>query len=822
MGKKKPVPPGFFSRINRVMGKIVAARGLPNTDTYSKSDPFCVIKGIRSNNHLSNIFISKALLNTLSPEWNEEFDFQIPDDWGLVELVGLKAMLYDADDMAINFLGSEDFLGGCDVDISNMVNGRTISHDLELGGVSVLKAQGKKPRLTLVITVYREIIPKPAQPSLQLMSSLENVVWVREVVGSVLRVKNLSESQLARRKGEPHCIVRAVMITGEAKEIHRCPVCMDKELTDPQIATFRRRFDTLEQPILLVFDLWQSENLTICEVDGDHLGTAVTMLLQCLPPESRKKKLSLQPESQLHERRLDKGGEAHRGSKTPTAGSMRRSTSANVSAIAEIEDQKGVADRMKEMVHKFQKEFFGNQHAGKGRPLLSVEVRARTKTQPMPFIAQLGKYMDVADKEDVQDVLGLPDWERTLYPVPEVLFAEKNKGVVPRGQFFSLERITFIYGYVHGASGLPNADAFGVSDPYIIVEAVSRDGDRHFMHRTRYIANKLNPEWGEAFYYRVPNEMEVSRMVFSVFDSDESSASALLAGQTANSQEQDDFLGRASLDLSYVCSGEVVNEDIPINGSAVKTTEKLTTGFRKTATVMVEVCVERRLKPVFGEISQESAGTIPRRKYILSRQPVPERAMLDHAQEMPLVRQVDALAPEVMEFTSTRQLLSAGRDAAGDVNWFDIPDDGRQEEPEEEELNEEEKELKRHKEAEALRKEFENMKQKKPEFVEVPHGIDFTIRHGMKKAKSLPILKTKFGTPAHIYAQFDQKTARGAAESKKEVRFSESAGTQLQSSVRSLQHKPDPEELLARSGRPATSPAKLDGSSRAQLKLEPL
>eukprot|EP00435_Cladocopium_sp_Y103_P044103 s1952_g12.t1 len=73
--QKWALPPGHFSRIYRVIGRVVAARGLPNTDTRGKSDPYCVVKGIRSNNHMANIWITKAVQNTLSPHW-EDINFE--------------------------------------------------------------------------------------------------------------------------------------------------------------------------------------------------------------------------------------------------------------------------------------------------------------------------------------------------------------------------------------------------------------------------------------------------------------------------------------------------------------------------------------------------------------------------------------------------------------------------------------------------------------------------------------------------------------------------------------------------------------------------
>ena len=62
-------------------------------------------QGIRSNNHMANIHMTRACQNTLSPLWEESFDYMVPADWGLVELVGLKAMIYDQDEDTQTYQG---------------------------------------------------------------------------------------------------------------------------------------------------------------------------------------------------------------------------------------------------------------------------------------------------------------------------------------------------------------------------------------------------------------------------------------------------------------------------------------------------------------------------------------------------------------------------------------------------------------------------------------------------------------------------------------------------------------------------------------------
>ena len=166
-----------------------------------------------------------------------------------------------------------------------------------------------------------------------------------QVVGKVSRAQALRNADLVGAS-DPQCIVRVVFLNGEVREIHRTQVvkdCLDPEwnevgrasfasfrhvfkrfqavsgwFSDPKrhflalhLQGFHAKFEHDEQPLLIIFDVWDADTVKgRAEDTGEHLGTAVLQLLDCLPPASRKHKLTLRGDTQLHEGRLNKGGQS--------------------------------------------------------------------------------------------------------------------------------------------------------------------------------------------------------------------------------------------------------------------------------------------------------------------------------------------------------------------------------------------------------------------------------------------------------------------------------------------------------------------------------
>lgn len=800
MGKKANLPAGHFSRLNRVMGRVISAKGLPKCDNFSKSDPYVVLKGIRSSNHMTNIYMTSVIQNTLSPEWNEEFDFHVPAYWGIVELVGLRLMLFDADDDIVSVQGSDDFLGGCDVDLSDAVTGRTVTHDLELGGLPVHKIRGgHKPRVSIVLTVYRETIPKPTAFTTQLENSVREVTYVREIVGRVVRATNLKNADLLG-VSDPVCIVRALLISGEIREIGRTGV-VDDSLSPEWNMDFSMALELTDQPLLIMFDIFDSDSPDeLPEETGDHLGSVVIPLLQCLPPHPRRHVEHLRGTSQRHETRLTRDG-------TPLDEGLGRSMVSMVGVRGPEEPPetryermqrfgKSVKDRILDLMGKLSHD---------GRSSLTVEIRTRVKKEVMPHIALVDKAVDIADEQDVKMALSHRDWERGMFEPPMEL--QVGEGVRPqRGVLQATERIVFIYGRILGASGLLRVVPSGRDNPYVIVEGVTRTAEKCFIHRTRVMRDTFCPEWLEAFYFPVPENLEISRLVFTVYHSSGEAGSPEEAG--------DEFLGRASLDLAYLISGDIIAEDIPISGATSRHKVKVSNGFRRSTTLSVEVSLERRVRPIFGTAIEETLAKVPRRKYLLSREPVPTRAFQDRSQEVIPALPEEEAATGVSENYSTGQLVQPKQDIFNrgrQRGWSMEPppsDAPSQKELEDARLKADEKfktlQDKLIKEKNDKLRKLNSGAQRRSEEQILNEGSDFTIKHGIHRPRSLPNLKSKFGVDQKVFLA-NMTDASGGRPEGVHLSFHDKAQQYVTGSFKNLLHQPGHTEVLMR-GRPGTSP----------------
>eukprot|EP00930_Biecheleria_cincta_P039056 TRINITY_DN26862_c0_g1_i1.p1 TRINITY_DN26862_c0_g1~~TRINITY_DN26862_c0_g1_i1.p1 ORF type:complete len:825 (+),score=96.53 TRINITY_DN26862_c0_g1_i1:173-2647(+) len=799
MRRRSNLAPGQFSRLNRVMGRVVSAKGLPKSERFSKCDPYVVIKGIRSSNHLSNVHVTSVIPNSYSPEWNEEFDFHVPGFWGIVELVGLRLMLFDADEGTVSFQGSDDFLGGCDVDLSDAVTGRTVTHDIELGGVPAHKIRGgHKPRVSIVLTVYRETIPKPTALSMQLGNSVRHITYVREVVGRVIAAANLKNTDLLS-VSDPVCIVRTLLISGEMREIGRTGI-VDDSLNPCWDMDFRMTFELTDQPLLIIFDIFDSDDPNeLPEDTGEHLGTAVIPLLQCMPPHPRRRSVFLQGTSQRHETRLNREG--------LPLNDLGRSTASIVGVTGPDTGPETPYERLQKFGKSIKDRIKGlmGDLKSEGRSYLTVELRTRTKKEVMPHIALVDKAVDIADEEDVKQALAHPDWERGMFEPPVDL--QLAEGVRPqRGLLQAQERIVFIYGSTLGASGLLRVVPSGRDNPYVIVEGVTRTAEKCFIHRTRIIRDTFCPEWLETFYFAVPKHLEISRLIFTVYHA---------TGEPGSPDEaQDEFLGRASLDLAYLVSGDIISEDIPISGATSKHKVKVSNGFRRSTTLSVEVLLERRVRPTFGNAIEETLSKVPRRKYLLSREPMNGRAFQDCGQQIIPALPEEEAAEGVSEKCQTGQLMPPKQDIFNrgkQRGWSMEPPES--DAPTQKEL--EDTRVKREKEFEILQERLMREKRDKLRRLNAgAHGIsqeqllnegsNFTIKYGIRRPRSLPDLKSKFGVDQKMFLA-DMTDAGGGRPESLHISFHDKAQNYVTSAFKNLLHQPGHTEVLMR-GRPGTAP----------------
>eukprot|EP00931_Biecheleriopsis_adriatica_P063784 TRINITY_DN38694_c1_g1_i1.p1 TRINITY_DN38694_c1_g1~~TRINITY_DN38694_c1_g1_i1.p1 ORF type:complete len:811 (+),score=150.05 TRINITY_DN38694_c1_g1_i1:133-2565(+) len=795
---KKKLLPGYFSRVNRVMGRVCNAKGLPNCDSFGKSDPYCVVKGIRSNNHLVNMFVTKAMPNTLSPEWEEEFDFEVPSSWGIVELVGLQVTVFDADEMSVSWQGNEDFLGGGDLDLSNAVSGRTVTHEIELGGIPVTLAKGKKPRISLVITVYRESVPKPPPAEVALHKSLQEVHYIREVIGKVVKAKGLRNMDVIG-KSDPVCIVRAVRLSGAVEEVTRTQV-IDDELNPHWDVDFRIKHDILNPAVLALFDIWDVDDDQKPAEQGDHLGSAVVCLRQCLPPRPREKKILLQPLSQHHESRLDQDGN-HRSSY------ISRSTTDVTDRPRSKESRYSSKEVWKNSTRMQRVALWLKENLTSGfgltavrRPIISVEMRSREKIEPMPFADVMDRPVDVADEDDVEEVLSWPDWKRTEYAPPTELNPQRNQnGRPPRGQLLAEDRIVFLHGVIHGASGLMTGRN-DRTNAYVVVHMLTRQSEQIFIHRTRVVANKQCPEWGESFYAAIEKDVEVTRIMVSVYHKDINDATSIFSrGVDVDEDKQDMPLGSSTLDVSRFCSGDMLSEHVPLSGGHVVKKVKVSSGFRRNSTLFLDLAVERLVMPFYGTTPEDAHTAIPRRTHTLSNQPNPNVSFWDASQQEPIDPPFEEAATDALMLNSTGQLLADGVKPIREKWLVDLSYKG----PKIAALDfEDEVEKKRRKREMQIEREAEQRRKFKEGII--PPGYDYTKRAPLPKSKSLPLLHTTFGKDPEFFRQEVQRTKPPGTTMSTTLRqvFNAKSTSLVYNYLKAMKTKPAPEELVTRKEQP--------------------
>jgi len=785
----KQVPDGHIARICRVMGKVNFARGLTQLRSLTTPNPFLIIKAIRSNNNTSNIHMTQLKESTSNPTWNEEFDFEVPLEWGLKELVGLRVVVYDADDPYPSFTGTDNFLGGADIDLSAMKHARVISMDLEMGGVLASKAGQKKARVSFVLSIYKDIIPKPVNPNTALRKSNMKFTYIREVSCRVVRAKDLPVLDLAGF-ADPMCIVRVVLLSGEVREVHRTRVIRGNH-SPTWDENFRVKFHESDQPILMLFDVFDEDDPdAIIEENGDHAGSAAIPLLSCLEPAPTRRKLWLQGASQRHESRLALTG-LPQNVRSSEVKDLEDQEAAAAAKSFKVKTKKQRTRRLDEnteegggggggvlhtMTHRLMmmRRFFVESFSSPTRPILYVDIRTRSKTAEMPFREIYQKPAKITDVEDLMAVREMPDWTRNIYEVPvEIACPEDEKPM--RGDVVSQDHIKFAYGVIHGATALNTPDERSKYDVYCVLFAVSKSGTKVFMHRTRAIKQTTAPNWAEEFYCSFPQEMDTERILMLVYGA---------APKKLFGAEGDTFLGKAFVNVHHVRSGELINEEINLMNTQLSSKATVTSGFRPQPSVSVEVMLERRLKPCFHRDVISGVQTISRRSHSTSAKPqqsVMEQPYTDVGQMLVRDESQD-IAKVVMGKYSTGRILEEPEDLGW--NWK-VAD-----------LKPVTEEAKPNRDREPQRRELlpilSTPKPRRTEQV-LPPGKDFTKREPLHKSKSLPALKTKFGEvpPEDFFPPSLQPPVQA-----RPIRWNDVAQGSVDSSFAYLRHKPPASEAL--------------------------
>jgi len=612
------------------------------------------------------------------------------------------------------------------------------------------------------------------------------MTYIQQVFGVVVKATDLPNTEIMGLS-DPFCIVRAVLISGQVVEMYRTKVVNDT-LTPIWQEAFQSTFTELDQPLLLLFDLWDEDDPSRPLDDGgaQHLGSAVVPLLSALDPAPRRRRLWLQGGTQRHETRFNAHGVPRNvGGRKAVRQTLKRSQS-GIPSIGLIGRQ-------------YQKSFsFSDKDAGAAgtkrwwtrmydaaiqlkqqitqpaedqcRPILTIELRAYTETKRMPFHEIYEKPLFVHDEDDLEKCLASPDWERSLYTMPEEL---RPIGGVERGSVSAEDHVGFVYGVIEGATALPTFDQ-RPPEVYCVVHVISTTAAKIFVHRTRAIKQMTCPQWNEAFYAELPEGFDAARLQLSVYAITAGTGFSKLAnnatsnlfkavGGATGSEEilelgasdDDWFIGRAHADLTTAISGNLLAEEVPIQGGAQPKQEKRTSGFRIQPAVSFEVMIERRLRPRFNVHTGDGAQMIPRRYHLLTRSTDPVQQSLpylDNSQVM--FMQGDDLfreqaAQEVLELAATGTLAMR---KGPKPDWSRAPhqeddsplrlfmakteEEGQIEEPEQKTqtmpfLTTRERLYRKQLEDEEKQAELRN--------------VDFTKRELRRKVRSLPVLKTRYG-----------------------------------------------------------------------------
>jgi len=636
--------------ISRLSGTIVKAGGLLNTKLIGKGAPRCYVKGIKGNSHLVDLYCTQTGVGS-APEWEEMWDYNCLATRNRDEFVGLKFIVCDG----------EEFLGGADFDLSQLSAHKEAVEELELTGIVFAKVQGvipRKARLFLRCSVERKFMPGFPRPQKSLMSSMRTIDRVTSICGRVVRARGLHNERPKKglsnkKRSSPMCYVRCYMMSGKILTVHTTGVA--KNISDPswdEIFTFDFD-DENDQPIMLMFEIKGTASMPAHQVreifkDGDHLGSCM-LLVGSIGDETvyaqgkGRVNLPVLGDFQQIENRLEK------------------ETVKDEAAIEEAvqrEKKKGTWEKRLEKATAVAAVFGFGAKSTKVHvaSFLTVQLFAERGTMPMPHCPLMDEpiMVEEADLDDAPD----PELRKFFGQIDE--FGERVKRLEIAGQ----ERAVTIYGRVKAATDLIAADITGTSDPYVIVEALTKHGELLFVYRTRYIQSNLNPEWGEAFFWKVPPDpdnplipVSLSKLQFSIYDSDEGQISELITGGGGD----DDFLGRCGVDISYLRNNDSISEDVPLLGVKAKPGGfKTAGGFRRYSTISVEIRVERRVKRVIDQqfYFDNDMLDVPRHHPSRPMLPPTVKAYKDFSQERPESKQrsFDKTAGKVLTLRDSNSL----------------------------------------------------------------------------------------------------------------------------------------------------------------------
>lgn len=571
-----------FSRLTKVMAKVVRVWNIPPVKAWARPRTYCVVKGIRQTASLVHIATSQVMQNVTACMLQFEFGFDVPEDWAYVELVGLKLMLYACEDSSPSPFGTDQFLGGCDIDLACLASQRKHSIHLGCDGTSLKYIKSKKaqkdlekPKMTVDVVVYREYVKKPLSPVHKLIPSLREHTRVRKMEVHIREAIGLRRADFLG-KSDPQCIVSVIFAGGQAREIYRTEI-VKQSLSPEWHERFAIDFIKDEDPMMIAFDVWDwdTDEADITQ-SGDHLGSVVVPI-PSLRDSNAGLALNLQGCSSLLDRRLDqKGFPINRrkgvrdvmddGRKDPT-----RPTSRSAAIRQRLDTWwKHRSDRLK-------------------NGTLYVDLELDRIDAPMPHLDLMEQNITIESEMDGEE--WMESWRQSASCfTPPSTFADGSTSLVGLS-ITGFPRIIFVMGMLEGCSGLVGPGAFDqITNSYIILEGCSMEGDKQFIHRTRVAEGNNNPQFMEPFY------IALSGREFDQFDLCSLIVSIYNVADGSGTDEEDSKLGYCTVDVSSWRNGQEFHEEVPLNG--VKRTLLSGAGhFRRPSVVSLRAFVERRIKP---------------------------------------------------------------------------------------------------------------------------------------------------------------------------------------------------------------------------------
>jgi len=675
-----------------VSGEISRAKGLKAT--LFVSHPFVVVKGIKGNSHLVDFYKTQPASKASKADWFEDWSYDCLKERTRDEIVGLKFLVFDG----------EEFMGGADIDLSEMSAWKTHIEELELTGTVAKAVNGKvqrKGRLFVSLAVKREFLPGFERPEIMLRDSLNTVTRVLSICGRIVRAKGLTG--VMGKRSLPMCYVRCQLMSGKIIDV--ADTMCSKNVAEPSWdETFEYDFeDENDKPLFIMFDIWGSAARSQASLNvrdcGDHLGTAVLAVADILNEEAFSQgqsrfRLPLICDTGLVERRLNANG-THFDPKAWEKPCVK--TAMTFSERQKVRD-KG-SDPFAGLVSMLGGILGKNATSGEkdtneldiSHPReITVELfTLREEKVPMPHLALLTEPEEMEpDTPGAQE----DDELRALF-----------QAGARRLQVSATERIMVVYGKVCAASDLVSVDILGRRNPYCLIEAINRTGTATFMHRTRAIKGSLCPVWNEPFVFVVPpdpdypaNPMYLQAVRFSVFDCrneihhDEKKSRRLVEGDHAADQhhqsaevakeEEDELLGRCVVNLGFMRTQDYFHEDVPLLGAPAKPGGFVSKGgFKRYSTISSEVRVERRVCRTVAVKTFENTGMLDVYRHNDSRPEMkldPRDHFKDWGQEVAVCGPVASdVAKKVLDLRERNLLLERSRhNKEGKIaGWLKMP-----------------------------------------------------------------------------------------------------------------------------------------------------